>query len=145
VEVELPLEDQADFLFRLEKGASGTATIMALSPGNANHLALSVDGDKGGFDWQQEQPNTFTERRLNEKVVRDKNPDRLHPDDRFASGVPAGHPEGYIDAFRNVIGESWRAMHGEKVVYPAFADGARGLALVEAAVKSARTRMHVNV
>jgi predicted dehydrogenase len=145
VEVELPLEDQADLLFRLEKGASGTATIMALSPGNANHVALSVDGDKGGFDWQQEQPNTFTERRLNEKIIRDKNPDRLHPDDRFASGVPAGHPEGYIDAFRNVIGESWRAMHGEKVVYPAFADGARGLALVEAAVKSARTRLHVSV
>jgi predicted dehydrogenase len=145
VEVELPLEDQADLLFRLEKGAAGTATVMALSPGNANHIMLSIDGDKGGFDWQQEQPNTFTERRLNEKVVRDKNPDRLHPDDRFAAGVPAGHPEGYIDAFRNVIAESWRAMQGEKVVYPAFADGARGLALVEAAVKSARTRVCVRV
>jgi len=145
VEVEVPLEDHADLLIRLEKGAAGTATIMALSPGNANHIALSVDGDRGGFDWQQEQPNTFTERRFNEKIVRDKSPDRLHADDRFTSGVPAGHPEGYIDAFRNVMAESWRAMQGEKVVYPDFADGARGLALVEAAVRSSKARVPVRV
>jgi predicted dehydrogenase len=145
VEVEVGLEDQADLLIRLNKGAAGIATIMALSPGNANHIALSVDGEKGGFDWEQEQPNTYTERRPHEKVIRDKNPDRLHPDDRFASGVPAGHPEGYLDAFRNVIAESWRAMRGETVIYPAFADGARGLALVEAAVKSAKTRLPVSV
>ena len=53
--------------------------------------------------------------------------------------------EGYIDALRHVIAESWRAMQGEKVVYPALADGARGLALIEAAVKSIRTRMRVSV
>jgi predicted dehydrogenase len=140
VEVEVSLEDHADLLIRLERGASGTVSIMALSPGNPNHIAVSMDGDKGGFDWQQEQPNTFTERRLGEKIVRDKNPDRLHPDDRFAAGVPAGHPEGYVDAFRNVIAESWRAMRGEKVLYPSFGDGARGVALVEAAVESWRSR-----
>src|SRR5262249_10943861 len=68
----------------------------------------------------------------------DKNPDRLHADDRFSAGVPAGHPEGYLDAFRNVIDESWRAMRSERVINPSFGDGARGLALVEAAVKSAK-------
>src|SRR5437764_3543333 len=50
VEVEFGLEDHADLMIRLEKGASGTVSIMALSPGNANHLSLSFDGDKGGFD-----------------------------------------------------------------------------------------------
>ena len=140
VEVEFGLEDHADLMVRLEKGASGTVSIMALSPGNANHLSLSFDGDKGGFDWLQEQPNTFTERRLNEKIIRDKSPDRLHGEDRFTAAVPAGHPEGYVDAFRNVIAESWRAMHGEKVIYPSFADGARGVALVEAAVASWKSR-----
>ena len=60
-------------------------------------------------------------------------------------GCPAGHPEGYVDAFRNVIAESWRAMRGEKVVYPSFADGSRGLALVEAAVESARKTSTVKI
>src|SRR5262249_38602131 len=55
VQVEVSLEDHADLLVRLEKGASGVVSIMALSPGNANHIALSIDGEKGGFDWQQEQ------------------------------------------------------------------------------------------
>ncbi|MCR4283475.1 MAG: hypothetical protein NUV72_10670 [Bauldia sp.] len=54
--------------------------------------------------------------------------------------VPAGHPEGYLDAFRNVIAESWRAMQGESVVYPTFADGARDIAVVEAAVASNSAR-----
>jgi predicted dehydrogenase len=139
VAVAFALEDHADLLIRLAKGASGTASIMALSPGNPNHISLSMDGDKGGFDWQQEQPNTFTERHLGEKIIRDKNPDRLHQDDRATAAVPAGHPEGYLDAFRNVIAESWRAMRGETGIHPTFGDGARGIALVEAAAESART------
>src|SRR5262249_37713056 len=138
VEVDVPLEDQADLIVKLTGGANGTATIMALSPGNPNHIALSMDGDKGGFDWLQEQPNSFIERRLGEKMIRDRNPDRLHAGDRFSAMVPAGHPEGYLDAFRNGIVESWRAMRGEKVIYPTFADGARGVELVEAAVASNR-------
>lgn len=138
VVVEVDLEDQADLLVNFKSGASGVATIMALSPGNPNHLSLSIDGDQGGFDWLQEQPNSFIERRLGEKCVRERNPDRLHVDDRFSATVPAGHPEGYLDAFRNVIAESWRAMHGEKVLYPTFVDGARGIAIVESSIESAK-------
>ena len=145
VAVNVPLEDQADLLVNFRSGASGTATIMALSPGNPNHLSLSIDGDKGGFDWLQEQPNSFVERSLGEKCIRDRNPDRLHADDRFSAMVPAGHPEGYLDAFRNVIAESWRAMRGEKVIYPTFADGVRGVAIVESAVESANSRRPIVV
>ena len=47
---------------------------MGVSPGNANHIALSMDGSEGGFDWLQEQPNSYVERRLGQKIVRDKDP-----------------------------------------------------------------------
>lgn len=145
VAVNFGLEDHADLIIRLDQGAAGTATVMALSPGNPNHIALSMDGELGGFDWQQEQPNTFIERRLGEKRIRDRDPERLHPDDRFSAMVPAGHPEGYLDAFRNVIAESWRAMRSETVGYPSFADGERGVAIVEAAVESWRLRCPIAV
>ena len=42
----------------------------------------------------------------------------MDPADRWTATTPAGHPEGYLDAFRNVIAESWRAMRGEAVDLP---------------------------
>ena len=102
-----------------------------------------MDGSSAGFDWLQEQPNSFVERRLGSKTIRDRDPDRLQPGDRWTASVPGGHPEGYLDAFRNVIGSAWRAMRGEPVLYPTFADGCRGNALVDAAVESARRRQPV--
>ena len=52
---------------------------------------------------------------------------------------PAGHAEGYGDAFRNIFAEVYKAIRGEPHErFPNFADGARGVAAVEAAVKSAR-------
>ena len=147
VRVDFTLEDQADILVTLGGGASGGATIMALSPGNPNHIAVSMDGAAGGFDWLQEQPNTFVERRLGEKIIRERDPDRLKPGDRWTASVPAGHPEGYLDAFRNVISESWHAMREGKAVglFPTFEAGLRGIAIVEAAAAAARARKPVAV
>ena len=61
------------------------------------------------------------------------------------SMLPAGHAEGYLDAFRNVIAQSWSAMRGEPVRFPTFADGQRGIALVQAAVESATARRPVSL
>jgi predicted dehydrogenase len=143
IAVEVELEDQADLLIRLAGGAAGAATISALSLGNPNHIVLSVDGAAGGFDWCQETADTYVERRLNEKALRHRDPQRLPAALGWLSNLPAGHPEGYLDAFRNVIGSAWRAMRGEPVRYPTFADGCRGNALVDAAIESARSRQPV--
>jgi len=59
--------------------------------------------------------------------------------------LPPGHPEGYIDAFRNVVLQCWSAMQGGSRRYPSFADGLRGVRLVEAAVRSAAERRTVDV
>jgi len=141
IEVDVELEDHADVLIRLDGGAAGAATITALSLGNPNHIVISVDGEDGGFDWCQETADTYVERRLNEKALRYRDPQRLPEDLAWTSKVPAGHPEGYLDAFRNVLGSAWRAMRGDRdVQYPTFADGCRGNAIVDAAIESARTR-----
>jgi predicted dehydrogenase len=113
---------------------------MALSPGHPNHIAVSMDGSSGGFDWLQEQPNTFVERRFGQKIIRDRDGGRLQPSDRWTTTVPAGHPEGYLDAFRNVIAESWRAMQEGNRDFPTFGAGLRGIEIVEAAMASVRDR-----
>jgi predicted dehydrogenase len=143
VEVEVELDEQADLLFRLSGDAAGSATFFALSPGNPNHIAFSMDGSAGGFDWCQETADLYVDRSRGEKATRHRDPARLPAELQGLSVAPAGHPEGYLDAYRNVIASAWRAMRGEPVAYPSFADGCRGNALVDAAVESARSRRPV--
>jgi predicted dehydrogenase len=61
------------------------------------------------------------------------------------STLPAGHAEGYVDAFRNIVLQSWSAMRGGHSGYPSFADGLRGLRLIDAAIRSAADRRPASV
>ena len=119
--------------------------IFAGSPGNPNHIVLSCDGSAGGFDWNQENADTFIDRSSGDKGMRHRDPARLPPDLAWLATSPKGHPEGYLDAFRNIIGAAWRAMRGEAVSYPDFHAGLRGNAIVDAALESARRRRPVEL
>lgn len=139
------LEDQADLLIRLDNGAAGTVTVSGVAPGHPNTIVLTADGPERGFDWNQQEPNTYLERSAAGITIRQRSPDDLPPERSWMSMLPAGHAEGYLDAFRNVISQSWSAMRGEPVRFPKFADGLRGITLVEAAVQSAAQRRAVSV
>jgi hypothetical protein len=60
--------------------------------------------------------------------------------------TPAGHPEGYLEAFANIYSEAAAAINAKKagapidsrVLYPTVHDGVRGVAFVEACVASSR-------
>ncbi len=70
----------------------------------------------------------------------------VHKDAGPLARYPAGHPEGYGDAFRNVFANVYRAIAGEPHdPFPTFADGHRGVALVEAAVASAKSSRWIAV
>jgi predicted dehydrogenase len=138
VRVRFSLEDHVEIIIRLSGGAGGSATMTPLSAGNANRLVLSVDGEISGFDWSQEDPDVFVERSTGQKSRRYRDPARLPQEFKWMTLTPPGHPEGYFDAFRNVIAASWAAIRGESVEYPTFDEGLRGLTLIEAALQSAR-------
>jgi predicted dehydrogenase len=143
--VNVELEDQADLLIRLDNGAAGSATISACSIGHPNRLVIAVDGSEAGFDWNQETPNTYQERSAEGTLVRQRSPDELPAGARAMSFLPAGHAEGYLDAFRNVVASAWRGMAEGEAGFPTFADGLRGVRLVEAAVVSAAEGRTVDV
>jgi predicted dehydrogenase len=145
VHVAVALEEQADLLLRFDGGAAGCMTVSGVSPGHPNTIILSADGPEYGFDWNQQEPNTYARRSATGNTVIQRSPDDLPADRAWMSMLPAGHAEGYIDAFRNVVSQAWSAMRGEPMVYPSFADGARGVMLVEAAVRSARDGQSVAV
>jgi hypothetical protein len=60
--------------------------------------------------------------------------------------IPAGHPEGFLEAFANIYAEAAAAIRAhrtgaprpEGVIFPTLADGVEGVAFVEACVRSAR-------
>jgi predicted dehydrogenase len=129
------LEDFGALLLRLEDGAAGSVVLSAAMAGRKNQLLFECEGARGGFTWDQERPDELLHRHADGPtsiVLKDADASPLA---RF----PAGHAEGYGDAFRNVLGNVYRAIAGEPHdPYPTFADGHRGVALVEAAVASAR-------
>jgi predicted dehydrogenase len=139
------LEEQADLLIRLNGGAAGCVTVSGVSPGHPNTIALSLDGSEAGADWDQQDPNIWIERRPSGNTVHQRTPDALPSALSWMSKLPAGHAEGYADAFRNVISQAWSAMRGEMTPYPTFTDGLRSLRLVEAAVQSAAARRFIAV
>jgi predicted dehydrogenase len=139
------LEEQADLLIRLDGGAAGCVTVSGISPGHPNTILLSLDGSEAGADWNQQDPNVWVERRPTASTIHQRSPDALPPALAWMSKLPAGHAEGYVDAFRNIVLQAWTAMQGEKTAYPGFADGLRGLCLVQAAVQSAASRRPIAV
>ena len=70
-----------------------------------------------------------------------KDPATNAPSARRLSRYPAGHGEGYGGAFRNLFADVYAAIDGrEHAPLPTFRDGHRGVAAMEAAVRSARDR-----
>jgi predicted dehydrogenase len=135
-----PLEDHAALELRFAGGASGSALFSALAAGRKNQLLLELEGDRGGYSWDQERPDVLLHRLPDEPtrvVVKEQGP---------LARYPAGHAEGYGDAFRNIFAEVYRAIAGEAhAPFPTLADGHRNMLVLEAAVASARSGDWVEV
>jgi predicted dehydrogenase len=141
------LEDYAALLLRFDGGQPGSLVVSAGAGGRKNQLLLELEGTKAGVTWDQEEPNVALFRPADgpvQRIVRD--PLTNTPSARRLSRYPAGHGEGYGDAFRNLFTSVYRAIAGaEHDPFPTFADGHHGVTLVEAAVASAQRRDWVAV
>ena len=141
------LEDHATLLLRFDNGATGSAAFSALGSGRKNQLLFEVEGSGGGFSWDQESPNELLYRHAaapTEIVVKDPaaNADGAKAFARY----PAGHAEGYGDAFRVVLANAYRAIAGEPHdPFPTFAEGHRGMQVLDATLRSAHERSWVAV
>jgi predicted dehydrogenase len=128
------LEDHASVLLRFDNGAIGSAAFSALGAGRKNQLLLELEGSRAGYTWDQESPNELLHRHA-------EAPTQIVVKDPATTGGrwPAGHAEGYEDAFRVILGNAYAAMAGEPhEPFPTFADGRRGMQLLEATLRSAR-------
>lgn len=140
------LDDDGNILLRFKGGAKGVLHASQVSAGEENSLKIYVYGEKGGFEWHQMEPNTLWVRYGN------------RPEEKWRTGmpylseaaevhtrVPAGHPEGYLEAFaniyRNVAFALQRRAAGQKPQtdlydYPTVEDGVRGIAFIDTVIAS---------
>ena len=140
------LEDEGNVLVRLEQGAKGVLYASQVSVGEENALTIRVYGEDRGLEWRQEEPNTLIIKSSDEhRQLRRTGFGPLSDIANLNTRLPPGHPEGFIEAFANVYRNYAMALQSrlakketqeEYLDFPTVEDGVRGMAFIEACVKS---------
>jgi predicted dehydrogenase len=146
------LDDDGNVLLRFQKGVRGVLHASQVSVGEDNALSIRVYGERQGLEWRQEEPNVLDVKpdgaplqrwSRGHDYVAEKSPAAAR-----ASRLPAGHPEGFHEAFANVYRNATDTIRARlsrtrpdplALDFPTVDDGVRGMLLVEALLKSARS------
>jgi predicted dehydrogenase len=144
--IRIDVEDYVRLFLELDGGVVGSATFSGVTAGEPNGCSINVEGIEGGFGWKVDRPNEIVHRRADGSVATIvRNPSSLSPAAARLSFSPAGHAEGFGDAFRNLFRDVYSAIGGAEVSYPTIADGYRMVVLVEAIQASAHARRAVSI
>jgi predicted dehydrogenase len=138
-EVVVRTEDLATAQFRTASGILGTVVVSQVAAGRKNRLYLEVSGSTASFGFDQENPEQLWLGTREQSSVLVRDPETLSPPAARVSRLPAGHAQGYQDAFDSFIADSYLAIRGDDPDgLPVFADGARSALIVDAVLRSAR-------
>jgi predicted dehydrogenase len=138
------VDDDVRASLRFETGAKGRLWASQVAIGNANGLSIRIYGDLGALEWKQSDPGVLLHAAIGSGTVR---LDAGGPGSNAAvtgNRLPAGHPEGYYEAFATVYSEIARAIRalqcGDELPsgLPDLDSGLDAVEFVEAAVNSHR-------
>jgi predicted dehydrogenase len=143
------LDDDGNVLLKFDNGANGVLIASQIAAGEENALSIRVYGEKGGLEWRQEEPNSLVLKWLDapSQVYRTGN-DYLSSFAKHNTRTPAGHPEGYLEAFANIYRNfastlqclvEGRSASEEMLDFPTVQDGVRGMAFIENVVASGKS------
>ena|SRR5688572_12501045 len=141
------LDDDGNILVRFKGGAKGIIHASQISIGDENNLNIRVYGTKAAIEWHQEHPNQLIVKYADKpREVWGRGNGYVGKAASGVTRIPAGHPEGYLEAFGNLYREAFRAIRAEvageplpkDLDYPTIEDGIEGMAFIETAVKSSK-------
>ena len=143
------LDDDANILLRLEGGARGVLHCSQIAVGEENGLNIRIWGETGGLEWHQQEPNTLVVKSLDGPSVHYRTGvGELSEAAQAAARIPAGHPEGYLEAFANIyrnfaatVRAQWAGRQPTALEsdFPDVHDGLRGMRFVERVVENSRS------
>lgn len=146
-EVKIDTEDYGAVLVHLGDRARGAFTVTQMAAGCKNRFEFMICGSKASVSWNQEQPNSIWIGYRNEpNRILQKDPSLLDPKAAPYSSYPGGHAEGYPDAHKQLFAHFWARVADRSlpIEYPTFADGLRGMQLLEKVIESDKKRGWVN-
>ncbi|SFU54150.1 Gfo/Idh/MocA family protein [Pseudoduganella namucuonensis] len=143
------IDDDVQVLLRYAGGARGMLWASQVAPGHANDLRIRVYGSKGGIEWAQQHPNELRWTPLGEPTrIVERGSAAMNAAGARVSRVPAGHTEGYIDAFAALYSEIASHLLARRCAnsgaaagdarFPTIDDGLRGVLFIEAVQASSR-------
>ena len=134
------LDDDGSVLLRFDNGARGVIFASEVATGEENNFILKIYGDKAALEWQAQNPENLIIRSNDApiQVLR-----RGWPGTGEAaaqnSRLPAGHPEGFIEAFANIYRMFAEAIRtGTPGDYPSVSDGVAEMLFLEAIVANSK-------
>ena len=138
------VDDHVQVQLRYASGARGLLWASQVASGEENGLRLRLYGSSGSLRWQQEQPNAVWFTPLGKPAQRLTRGMPGLPDAATrAARIPAGHPEGFIEAFAQIyrdfaadVRQHQRGEAIEQTRVPGLADGLRSLAFIGAVLAS---------
>lgn len=143
------LDDDGAAFLQFSNGATGVLMATQVAAGEENNVKIRVYGEKGGIEWKQEDANTLLVKWL------DKPTEIYRAGSGYLSSfashncrTPAGHPEGYLEAFANLYRNfaltlqakiSGNTPKEEWLDFPSVKEGVRGMAFITNVVKSGQS------
>ena len=145
------LDDDATILLRFNNGAKGVIECSEVACGEENQFKLRVYGSEGSFEWSQQEPENLI-LRTNDAAMKTlrRGWAELDPSVQAMVRLPAGHPEGFFEAFANIYNEFATAvaakMDGTEYagLFPTEDAGVRGMNFIETVVSSAKPKVSAN-
>lgn len=145
------LDDDGAALLKFNNGATGVLMATQIAAGEENNIKIRVYGEKGGLEWKQEDANSLLVKWLDKPAEMYRTGGGYNS--AFAAHntrIPAGHPEGYLEAFGNLYRNfalTVRAIKNgatpkaEWLDFPGVEEGIRGMAFVDNVVASGQSEM----
>jgi predicted dehydrogenase len=143
------LDDDGSVLLKFEKDASGVLTATQVAAGEENNIHICVYGETGGLEWQQSDANSLIVKWLDRptEILRTGGPG-LSVFAHHNTRVPAGHPEGYLEAFANLYRNFAYCLRAKRegktpapewLDFPGVDEGVRGMRFIEKVIESGKS------
>jgi predicted dehydrogenase len=146
------LDDDGAVMLKFDNGAKGVLMASQVAAGEENGIRIRVYGEHGGVEWYQHEPNTLLVKWLDKptQIYRagGNNGHYLSPMAIHNCRTPAGHPEGYLEAFANIYRNfaltlgckmDGKIPTAEMLDFPGIEDGLRGMAFIDNVVASSQS------
>jgi predicted dehydrogenase len=144
------LDDDCNILLRFESNVPGVLMASQICLGERNGLTIQVYGEQGSIIWMHDSPGELQLLHPDCSIeTRFAGSSAIGPAGAAATRLPAGHPEGFFEAFATLYGDFADAIGGKRGLLddqlPGISEGLRSMAFIEAAVSSSDRQSWVDM